>query len=716
MNRIKVLPENLANQIAAGEVVERPASVIKELVENAIDAGSTRVRVDVELGGRRLMRITDDGYGMHRDDAILAFERHATSKIRTLEDLAAIGTLGFRGEALASIASVAKVELVTKTEDDAAATRVLIEGGKLIDIKNAARDKGTTVSVRDLFFNTPARRKFMRSEATENYHLASIVTHYALAHPEIAFMLTNNGREVLQASPAKDLRERAFQLFGSGLLDSLLPVAGGHEHFVTVSGFVSAPRERRTNRDAQYFFVNRRYVRDKTIAGGLLEGYRSVLPHGVYPVAFLFLDIPLEEIDVNVHPAKTEIRFRRTEAVKDIIAEAVRAALAKAGLLSEPPVVTGGEVIEDVELRNADLSVPPAVAGGLTSGMKDVAQDSQEGGLAPASSQIQNLPRSLPYEGGAAAASADGVVGAVADSQSVPPTAAGGDLKTSLNDAQAGSRPDTSTIDSQEGRFTPASAEPSSTEFLDFQSQIEIFSTDFEQTATANEQSVADTPPATAGATAAVLPPLNSAARLAKPSEVTDISHTKIRPMGQLHDSFIIAVDDEGLLLIDQHVAHERILFDKFSRSEAARPIESQNLLLPETIDLSPAQSEAFQLIEGDLASLGFNVMRLSGRTIAIKSVPTDLPVAEARNLFAEILDTVDAEKRGGAKATLRADIAASLACKAAVKINMKLTPEKMQWLIDRLLLTTSPTTCPHGRPVILRLTMKDIERGFHRT
>ena len=715
MNRIKVLPENLANQIAAGEVVERPASVIKELVENAIDAGSTRVRVDVELGGRRLMRITDDGHGMHRDDAILAFERHATSKIRTLEDLAAIGTLGFRGEALASIASVAKVELVTKTEDDAAATRVLIEGGKLIDIKNAARDKGTTVSVRDLFFNTPARRKFMRSEATENYHLASIVTHYALAHPEIAFMLTNNGREVLQASPAKDLRERAFQLFGSGLLDSLLPVAGGHEHFVTVSGFVSAPRERRTNRDAQYFFVNRRYVRDKTIAGGLLEGYRSVLPHGVYPVAFLFLDIPLEEIDVNVHPAKTEIRFRRTEAVKDIIAEAVRAALAKAGLLSEPPVVTGGEVIADVELRNADLSVPPAV-GGLTSGMKDVAQDSQEGGLATASSQIQNLPGSLPYEGGAAASSADGVVGAAADSQSVPPAVAGGDLKTSLNDAQAGSRPDTSTIDSQEGRFTPASAEPSSTEFLDFQSQIEIFSTDFEQTATANEQSVADTPPATAGATAAVLPPLNSAARLAKPSEVTDISHTKIRPMGQLHDSFIIAVDDEGLLLIDQHVAHERILFDKFSRSEAARPIESQNLLLPETIDLSPAQSEAFQLIEGDLASLGFNVMRLSGRTIAIKSVPTDLPVAEARNLFAEILDTVDAEKRGGAKATLRADIAASLACKAAVKINMKLTPEKMQWLIDRLLLTTSPTTCPHGRPVILRLTMKDIERGFHRT
>lgn len=217
MNKIKVLADNLANQIAAGEVVERPASVIKELVENSIDAGASRIHVEVELGGRRLMRIADNGVGMVRDDAILAFERHATSKISTLEDLAAITTLGFRGEALASIASVAKVELVTNIEGAIAATRVVIEGGRLIDVKDAARDVGTTISVRDLFFNTPARRKFMRSEATENYHIASIVTHYALAHPEIAFTLTNNGREVLAASPARELRERAFQIFGGGL-------------------------------------------------------------------------------------------------------------------------------------------------------------------------------------------------------------------------------------------------------------------------------------------------------------------------------------------------------------------------------------------------------------------------------------------------------------------------------------------------------------------
>ncbi|HEY2866056.1 MAG TPA: DNA mismatch repair endonuclease MutL, partial [Pyrinomonadaceae bacterium] len=364
-NKIRILPDTLANQIAAGEVVERPASVIKELVENAIDAGSSRVQIDVELGGRRLMRVTDNGEGMYRDDAVLAFERHATSKIAILDDLARIGTLGFRGEALPSIASVAKVELKTKRADTEIATLVQIDGGRLIDVKVAARDTGTTVAVRDLFFNTPARRKFMRSEATENYHLTSIVTHYALAHPEIAFTLTNNGREILRVSPARDLKERAYQIFGAQLFESLIPVSGGREFIATVSGFVSAPRERRTTRDSQYFFVNRRFVRDKTIAGGLLEGYRSVLPHGVYPVAFLFVEIPLEEIDVNVHPAKTEIRFRRTEAVKDVIAEAVRNALAAAGIRPEvfepaaPASVDSGvmEAPSDIEIGSVQTNI-----------------------------------------------------------------------------------------------------------------------------------------------------------------------------------------------------------------------------------------------------------------------------------------------------------------------------------------------------------------------
>jgi len=650
--KIKILPDNLANQIAAGEVVERPASVIKELVENSIDAGASRVQIDVELGGRRLMRVSDDGSGMNRDDAVMSFERHATSKISTLEDLAAIGTLGFRGEALASIASVAKVELITKIEESDAATLVSVEGGRLVDVKDAARATGTTIAVRDLFYNTPARRKFMRSEATENYHLTGIVTHYALAHPEIAFTLNNNGREVLRVSPAKDLRERAFQIFGPGLLDSLLPVSGGRDFVAKISGFISAPRERRTTRDAQYFFVNQRFVRDKTIAGGLLEGYRSVLPHGVYPVAFLFVDIPLEEIDVNVHPAKTEIRFRRTDAVKDAIADAIRDALAKGGVVAEQRERSGEMAIAATTSTAETVPPPSQVAMDFPVARTD---DAMTRPVVPASDPFVTEPE---------------------HAENVTP------------------QPDCTIENFAEDFELAASARTQTLPAVVTESEIR------------NPQSAIDVD----------LPPVNSAERFVKSVEVSDVSSHKIRPVAQLHESFIIAVDDEGMLLIDQHVAHERILFDKFRKSETERKIESQNLLLPETIDLTPAQSQAFELIEGDLESLGFGLMRLSGRTVAIKSIPTDLQPSEARNLFAEILDHVELDKRGNAKQTLRDDIAASLACKAAVKINMKLTPEKMQWLIDRLLLTSSPTTCPHGRPVILRLTMKDIERGFHRT
>lgn len=657
MNKIRVLPDNLANQIAAGEVVERPASVVKELIENAIDAGAGRIAVEIELGGRRLIRVSDDGVGMLRDDAILAFERHATSKIKTLEDLAAIGTLGFRGEALASIASVSKTELITKTDSSIAATRVVIEGGRLVDVKDAARDTGTTIAIRDLFFNTPARRKFMRSEATENYHLTQIVTHYALAHPEIAFLLTNNGRESLNAAPAKDLRERAFQIFGGGLLDSLLPVAGGREYVATVSGYVSAPRERRTSRDQQYFFVNKRFVRDKTIAGGVLEGYRSVLPHGVYPVAFLFIDLPLDEVDVNVHPSKTEVRFRRTEAVRDAVAEAVRSALSSAGVVGEP------DVAENEPVRSYAETLPA------------VAQE------VSVQEPIDFSPDPVPLNE---------------------------DFDRNL--ANVALERETAEVAAKSPTILP-SEQPSKLDLFDraFEDQMLV------NAAAASEHHAA-VPSSASTVDLPELPPLNSATHLAKPADPESLSYSKIQPLGQLRESFIIAVDDEGILLIDQHVAHERILFDKFRRSEAERQMESQNLLLPETLDLSPAQAEAFSVIESDLALFGFSTMRLSGRTVAIKSVPTDLPPSEARNLFAELLDAVDSEKRRGAKTPLRDDIAASLACRAAVKINMKLTPEKMRWLIDKLVLTTSPTTCPHGRPVILRLSMKDIERGFHRT
>jgi len=694
MNKVKILPDNLANQIAAGEVVERPASVVKELVENALDAGARRIQIETELGGRRLMRVSDDGEGMQRDDAILAFERHATSKIKSLEDLSRIETLGFRGEALASIASVAKVELITKTAETDAATRVYIEGGRLSDVKEIGHSQGTTITVRDLFFNTPARRKFMRSEATENYHIASIVTHYALANPEIAFTLTNNGREILRVSPAKDLRERAYQIFGAQMIESLLPVGGGREFIAKISGFVSAPRERRTTRDGQYFFINGRFVRDKIIAGGLLEGFRAVLPHGVYPVAFLFLEIPLEEIDVNVHPAKTEVRFRRSEAVKEVIGEAIRAALRNAGIVPN----------QELRLENRESRIEN----------RDFRNDNQNGNLIGEFRQNQTAKNEIDQKNYEQAKIEFPLESSLLEIENQKPStdeqslANGNQILNENTERQNFEIPIPST-DFEE------SAQQKSGEST-VESEESFKSLNLNPADAQDQKSKPEIPFSTLNSQHSTNLLVDSGAKIPKSIEVENLSTGKIRPIGQLHESFIIATDIEGMLLIDQHVAHERILFDKFRRGENERKIESQNLLLPETIDLTPAQSVAFDLVEEELENCGFGLMRLSGRTVAIKSVPTDLPASEVRNLFAEILETIASDKRGNARETLRDHIAATLACKAAVKINMKLTPEKMQWMIDKLLTTSSPTTCPHGRPVILRLTMKDIERGFHRT
>jgi len=614
MSKIRVLADHVANQIAAGEVVERPASVAKELVENSIDAGATRITIEIEAGGRRLLKVSDDGEGMVRDDAILAFERHATSKIRAAEDLIAIGTLGFRGEALASIASVAKVELTTSTEDAAAATRVAIEGGRMRDVKDAAHPRGTTIAVRDLFFNVPARRKFLRSESTETFHLTNMVTHYALAHPEIAFTFVNNGRDVVRAVAAKDLRERAYQIFGAAFLENLLAVEGGDLHVARVTGFVSAPRDRRTTRDAQYLFVNRRYVRDRMIGRSLSEGYRSILPHGFYPAALLFIETPLEEVDVNVHPAKTEVRFRRSAAVADAVREAVREALAVNDYVPQIPSPVEPQTTPIPQTQTASAAV----------------------------SFTQTQPRI----------------------EFVPPPPVVRVIPEASGDEIA----------------------------RDVAAMIRV-------------QSVKSPVP---------LPPVDSAAKLTSAVTPETLS-SNIRPLGQLEESFIIATDDEGLLLIDQHVAHERVLFDKYRALEEERRKESQQLLVPETFDLTPAQAAVFDQLAPEFEVYGFELMRLSGRTVAIKAVPADLPTAQARNMLSELLDTVDAEKKANAPETMRDEIAASLACHAAIKVNMPLAPEKMRWLIDRLLQTSSPTTCPHGRPIILRLTMHDIKKGFHR-
>jgi DNA mismatch repair protein MutL len=700
MSRIRVLSDHVANQIAAGEVVERPASVAKELVENSVDAGARRVEVDVEGGGRRLLRVADDGSGMTRDDAVLAFERHATSKISTAEDLERITTLGFRGEALASIASVARVELVTQAEDEREGTRVLVEGGRMRDVAPAARARGTTISVRDLFFNVPARRKFLRSEATESFHLTNLVTHYALAHPEIAFALTNNGREVLRAAPAADLRERAYQIFGAEFLEGLLEVAGGRAGVARVRGYVSAPRERRTTRDAQYLFVNGRFVRDRLVARALSEGYRAVLPQGAYPAALLFLEVPPEEVDVNVHPAKTEVRFRRASAVADAVRDAVRGALAAGGFLRLEEGFTGAPDVDEVNAGTNN-------AGTNFAGPDFIGED----GAAPAG-DFQRLAGDAGQHAPDASASPRPEVGVV----------------DSFREATFSSKENTG------ARYGETAARQESTESVRQESiefgwaphggesapDDEASLRGGEATLNGDERGLrAGAPESSPGPSpsaldAVALPPLGSAAGLVREAAFESLT-PNIRPLGQLEESFIVAADAEGLLLIDQHVAHERILFDEYRRLESNRPAQSQNLLVPETFDLTPAQAAAFDEVSAELERLGFGLMRLSGRTVAVRAVPADLPATDARSLLAEILDAVDTEKRGRARATVRDQVAATLACRAAIKSGTPLTSEKMRWLIERLLQTSSPTTCPHGRPVILRLTKRDIERGFRR-
>ena len=689
MSKIRVLSDHVANQIAAGEVVERPASVAKELVENSIDAGARRVEVDVEAGGRRLLRVSDDGEGMTRDDAVLAFERHATSKITSAEDLERVSTLGFRGEALASIASVARVELVTQQEGETEGTRVLIEGGRMRDVAPAARPRGTTIAVRDLFFNVPARRKFLRSEATESFHLTNLVTHYALAHPEISFTLTNNGREVLRAAPTDSLRERAYQIFGDEFIESLLAVAGGYEGVGRVSGFVSAPRARRTTLDAQYLFVNGRYVRDRLVARALTEGYRSVLPHGVYPSALLFLEVPPEEIDVNVHPAKTEVRFRRASAVAEAVRESVRAALYAGGYLRDD-----ASFAADVEGNEFSASGFGEVAGSNSNGVEPAPSSAF---LSDTASDVRLGAEDLPTSSETGAARQESIEFGWTPAAEESPW---------KHDADALQHPSAAALNAvarNAGLNTSSEARPT----VEDESAAVLH-----REGGGRQSSQPEGREVRAGGVA--LPPLNSAAGIVRgvaPEHLTP----DIRPLGQLEESFILATDAEGLLLIDQHAAHERVLFDKYRRLEESRRPESQSLLVPETFDLTPAQAAAFDEVSEELEGIGFSLTRLSGRTVAVRAVPADLPASEARNLLAEILDTVDSEKRGRARETLRDEVAASLACHAAIKVNMPLTHEKMRWLIDRLLLTSSPTTCPHGRPAILRLTKRDIERGFQR-
>jgi DNA mismatch repair protein MutL len=655
MSRIRILPEAVANKIAAGEVVERPASVVKELLENAIDAGAKTIRVEVEVGGKRMIRVIDDGHGMTHDDALLAFERHATSKLRSAEDLLSIATLGFRGEALPTIAAVSRLLLETRDEAEPEGTRIEFAGGKLVGVKPAGLPPGTTISVADIFYCVPARRKFLKSDTTELGHIASLVTHYALANPGKQFILTTPTQEIINCSPAEKLADRVYQLFGRQALEELVEIPAVSAPFraaitepalepeeekssLSVSGFTSRPDIQRTNRNGIYIFVNRRLVRDRLILHAIHEAYRNILPPAVFPATLLFLEMPYDEVDVNVHPAKIEVRFRRSQFVHDFARDAIRQAL-----MGARPIASFA----------AAAAAAPQTAG--------AGNGPFSGGITPAPVE-SGVPRAI-----------------------IPP----------MEEIGVGSG-----VGSDGGfDLTVAPMRP-------VEQRIPFTSgTPFGQDAAPAQISTAGNWAANLAASSAEAP-----ASLPRPEQIADL-----KPLGQVSASFIVAVNAEGLWIVDQHVAHERVLFEQHLEARRAGKVEAQRMLMPLVIELSPRQIVTFEKIAEELAANGFEVEPMGPKSVAIQAVPAGVGAPDAEKLLTEILDGLEREKAAISIETLQAKIAASTACHAAIKVNMPLEQSKMEWLLDALAKTDCPMSCPHGRPVVLRYSMKEIEKAFHR-
>ena len=685
MGRIRILPDQVANQIAAGEVVDRPASVVKELLENSLDAGATRIRVEVEAGGRRLIRIADDGHGMNRDDALLAFERHATSKLRTADDLLSIATLGFRGEALPSIASVARVTLETATEDEATGTRLEIAGGKILHVDDAALPRGTTIAVADLFFNTPARRKFLRAESTELAHVTALVTHYALAHPEKHFELLSATHSIVSAPPVARTAERIYQIFGKDTLAQLLPVAAeiplAHAGLpapppwkkdpdepardpgtLRLTGFYSKPELQKLNRNSIYIFVNKRLIRDRLLMHAITEAYRNVIPPTSFPVVLLFLQMPPEEVDVNVHPAKTEVRFRQQSLIHDFVRDSLRTAL-----INARPAAGFLAALDNAPAASPSL-MPPS-----TSPLPG----------SPESEPFRPQPDSDPDAFQAASAGAERFELTPRVPLPVPgklPFAANG--FNGWADRQAWG-------EAAAALFQPPSLPPAG-----------------------------DCSPAAGDATGTN--PAAETMLVEAEQAAANLNHLgSLRPLGQLRESFILATGEDGLWIIDQHVAHERVLFEKILRDRQIEKVQRQRLLMPMLVELKPWQMVVFAQIAGELERNGFEVEPFGPQILAVKAAPVGLEGAALERMLAEVIEQSSADsdepKQNEDLAALRGRIAASIACHSAIKINTPLDPVRMEWLLLELAKTSHPTSCPHGRPIALLYSWKEIQRAFHR-
>jgi DNA mismatch repair protein MutL len=597
MSRIRLLPDAVASQVAAGEVVERPASVVKELIENSIDAGARKIDILIRRGGISLIRVIDDGCGMDRDDALLSLERHATSKIRDVNDLRAVATLGFRGEALPSIASVSRFRLTTREPHAVAGTEIVVNGGKIDIVRDGGEAPGTQVEVRSLFYNVPARRKFLRSENTESRNIEHQVQLQAIGHPHIAFTLTRDDRLVFHLPPAANLIDRIRDLYGSELLERLLPVSGVN-HKIDISGLIGQAGLSRQTRVQQLVFVNGRAIESGLVNSALREGYHTALMKGQFPVTFLFLTLEPASVDVNVHPAKREVRFREPNAVREVIVRAIQQTLA----------------------RGRD--------------------DWQEKFRAPAPIQ--------------------------ASISALPPTAPAVPRELPQLKREFALRGDSSVV--------------GQTHYL----------------------------PAQPATSAGAAPNLQSApAAQSKPQQFQII--------GVLSKLYVLMENADGLVLVDQHAAHERVLFEELRRRMEEQGVPSQKLLLAQTFDLPARDAEWVERNISILQRMGIGIESFGPNTFKIDSVPAFLRTSEPVTFMQRVIDDLKSASNSSSPMRLGEEMIATTVCRHAVKANDPLRFPEVEKLIQDLLECDLPYCCPHGRPTMIQISLAELEKKFGR-
>jgi DNA mismatch repair protein MutL len=638
---IRTLDEQLVNRIAAGEVVERPASALKELIENALDAGAMRLEIEAEMGGRRLIRVRDDGIGMTRTDALHALQRHATSKIASDADLMRITTLGFRGEALPSIASISRMEILTRAFEEDTGTRIVVEGGEVKSVEEVGAPIGTTVTVRDLFYNVPARLKFLKTVPTELGHMIETVTRYAFAYPDVSFRLVHERQELIFTPGNGDLLTAAASIWGRETVQGMVSVDYERDG-IRVWGLIAPPHQTRPTRQHQYFFVNLRPVRNKTLTAALDEAYKTLTPEKRYPACILLVGIDPRQVDVNVHPAKIEVRFQREQAVFEAVVNAIRAALLQHGMIPSalPPSASRGQTI-----------TPPRPPDAET--IHQILM--QRAGLAPTEA-----------------------VGTPAH----PETLTDADGTAALPELHSAA------VETPAYPETPANADP----FVSARHAVAPTPTPADET-----------------------PPLLET----EPLQTTHLPFAHLLDdlyiLGQVRNTYIVASTRQGLVIIDQHVAHERVLYEQLCYRRGASPIPKQHLLTPETLQLSRRDALLLHEKLPELEAIGFELEPFGVDTYLIRAVPAALkgdPVQTLRDIIDELVE-LSVSKR---LPIAREQIWVTTSCKLAVKAGDPLSMPEMRKLIEDLARTENPYLCPHGRPITIVMTWHEIERKFKRS